>query len=258
MYKTTEVGTKRVCVAVGKALLKSGTLLSAREAVSAVLGSLPWLDVRMKADVAREAEALARSAMMVAKAKPWELPWFISYRIDGVMKAFNRAYKKAWKRTARTYIGSQMKLQRGREDPVVFYLVSSHQKPQPAHEPLQGIVLIDRYWNEVTGGDQRIASWLKTHKVHTLQWAMGAPHYLITRPNCRHYLMALSTAEVVGSTLKQIRARHQKKPTHVHRPITDGQRWLDYKALRNAVLAGLMRYAPKPLKTGLAGAFNRK
>lgn len=250
MYKTTEQGTKRVCVALGKALMRQGTLLACREAVSAVLSAIPWMDVRTRADVAREAEALARKNLVLASAYPWKVPSEIAYGLKGIMQAFNRAYRKAWKRTAETYIGSQMKLQRGREEPVVFYLVSEHQKPQPAHEPLQGTVLIDRYWNMATGGDERIAEYLKTHKVHTVQWAMGAPHYLISRPNCRHYLMPLKTAEVVGSTLKQIRSRHQKKPTHVHRPITDHQRWLDYKALRVAVLNALQRYAPAKKKIG--------
>ena len=250
MYKTTEQGTKRVCVAIGKALMKQGTLLACREAVSAVLNSISWMDVRMKADVAREAEALARNNLGIASTYPWKVPSGIAYHLEEVMKAFNRAYKKAWKRTAKTYIGSQLKLQRGREEPVVFYLVSSHQKPQPAHEPLQGTVLIDRYWNAATGGDERIEGYLKTHKVHTVQWAMGAPHYLISRPNCRHYLIPLKTEEVVSSTVKQIRSRHQRKPTNVRRPITDSQRWVEFKALRVEVLNALMKYAPKPNKTG--------
>lgn len=250
MYKTTEQGTKRVCVALGKALMRQGTLLSCREAVGAVLNAIPWMDVRMKADVAREAEALARKNIALASTAPWRVPSGVAYNLEGVMKAFNRAYKKAWKRTADTYIGSQLKLQRGREEPVVFYLVSAHQHPQPAHEPLQGTVLIDRFWNMATDGDERIAGYLKTHKTHTVQWAMGAPHYLISRPNCRHYLIPLKTGEVVSSSLKQIRSRHQKKPTHVHRPITDHQRWLDYKALRVTVLNALMKYAPKQNRIG--------
>ena len=250
MYKTTEQGTRKVCVAIGKALMKQGTLLSCREAVSAVLGGISWMDVRMKADVAREAEALARKNLVLASTAPWKVPSGIAYGLNDVMKAFNRAYKKAWKRTAKTYIGSQLKLQRGREEPVVFYLVSSHQHPQPAHEPLQGTVLIDRYWNVATGGDQRIEGFLKTHKMHTVQWAMGAPHYLISRPNCRHYLIPLRTDEVVSSTLKQIKAMHQRKPTNVRRPITDKQRWVEYKALRVTVLNALMKYAPKQNRIG--------
>ena len=254
MYKTTETGVKKVTLAIAKGLLRSGTLHDCRARVSTVLSGISWMDVRMKADVAQEADTLARSALLVAKTKPWELPWFIASRIDGVMKAFNRAYRKAWKRTARTYIGSQMKLQRGREEPVVFYLVSSHQKPQPAHEPLQGTILVDRYWNVVTDGDERIARYLKANKTHTLQWAMGAPCYLITRPKCRHYLIPLKTGEVVGSSLKAIRARHQRKPTHVHRPLTDAQRWQAYKALRNDVKGLIGNLMPVSNRIGLKKA----
>ena len=252
MYKQTEQGVKKVAMAVGKGLMRNGTLHACRQNVGAVLSAIPWLDVRMKADVSREAEALSRRLIPLAKEKPWALPREIAYGIEPIMKAFNRAYRKAWKRTAKTYIGSQMKLRREQEDPVVLYLVSTHQKPQPAHEPLQGTVLVDRYWREATGGeDWRVETYVKANKTKTVQWAMGAPHYLITRPNCRHYLIPIKTEEAIRSTLKELNKRHQRKPTHVHRPITDEQRWQAYKALRRAVLDMLERIAPSKKKAGL-------
>ena len=251
MYKTTEQGVKAVMKAVGSALLKQGTLSACRNGVSAVLAKMPWLDAKMRSDVAREADALSRKFLLLAKNKPWELSRNLAYNIDGVMKAFNRSYRRAWKRTAKTYVQSQMKLQRNKDEPVVFYLVSSHQKPQPAHEPLQGTVLVDRFWREASAYDERVERYVKARKVRSVQWAMGAPHYLITRPNCRHYLIPLKTGEVVWSSLKELNKRHQKRPSHVHRPITEAQRWQAYKALRSAVLAMLENMAPAKRKAGL-------
>ena len=247
MYSSTREGTKRTMVGIAVAASSEGTLVSIRKRVSAVLAQAAWLDNKSRSDIMEQAMKVGRVCLLVPKE---ELAKFVSMNLDEVMKAWNRAYKRTWVRTRKTNVMSGMKLQRGRVDPVVFYLVSSHQKPQPAHEPLQGTVLIDRYWNAATGGDERIEGYLKTHKVHTVQWAMGAPHYLISRPNCRHYLIPLKTEEVVSSTVKQIRSRHQRKPTNVRRPITDSQRWVEFKALRVEVLNALMKYAPKPNKTG--------
>ena len=249
MYKTTEQGVKKICYAVAKGLLKNGTLSACRANVSAVLASLPWMDVRMKADVAREAEAMARKNIIYVRTAPWAIPRSIAYGLDGVMKAFNRSYRKAWKRTAHTYISSKMKLQRERD--VVFYLVSSHQHPQKAHEPLQGTVLIDRYWREATDDDLRVSMYVQAHKPKTVQWAMGAPHYLITRPNCRHYLIPLRTKEVIGLTEKALKAKYQKKETGVHRPLTEKQRWQAYKELRATVLSLIEKLAPMKKKAGI-------
>ena len=248
MLKTTEEGVRKVAYALGAALLRNGTLHAVRQRVRAVLDTLSWMDVRMKADVAREAEALARANIISAKESPWSIPRSIAYNIDGVMKAFNRSYRKAWKRTAETYVASRMKMQRGRAEPIVLYLVSRHQKPQPAHEPLQGTVLVDRFWRAITNSDPRVESYVAAHKTKTVQWAMGAPHYLLTRPNCKHYLIPIRTDEATNSTLHELNKRHQKSRPHVHRPITDAQRWQAYKALRSAVLSSLERIAPAKRK----------
>ena len=223
-------------VGIGVGLHRFGTLVAVRKRVAAVLERTPWLDGQSKSDIMDKAMSIARVGLMVKKKS---IPYYVAYNLDDVMKAWNRAYKRTWVKTKRTNVMSKMKLQRDRLDPVVFYLVSSHQKPQPAHEPLQGKVLVDYFWRSTLDGDVRIPSvqrFIRKHKVRTVQWAMGAPHYLLVRPNCRHVLYPLKTDDVLKLSLKDIRDKYQPKRTGVHRPITDEQRWQDYKELRSAVL----------------------
>lgn len=226
-------------VALGAALYRQGTLVACRNGVSAVLAKVPWLDVRSRADIMAECMAVARLGLLQKKTG---LPRFASTNLEGVMKAWNRAYKRLWVRTKKTQVETGMKLQRSRFDPIVFYLVSSHQKPQEAHEPLQGRLLVDRYWRAVLSGDPRIPAiekFVRAKKVRTVQWAMGAPHYLIVRPNCKHLLYPVTTSDALNLGAKAIRDKYQPKRTGVHRPITDAQRREAYRALCNAVYARL-------------------
>ena len=236
MYSSTREGTKGVMVGIAVAINSEGTLISARRRVTAVLDRAAWLDSKSRKDIMEQAIKAARVALLIPKE---ELPKFVSMNLDGVMKAWNRAYKRTWVRTRKTNVMSGMKLQRGRVDPVVFYLVSSHQKPQPAHEPLQGKLLVDYYWRSVLEGDYRleqVAKFVKNKKVRTVQWALGAPHYLITRPNCRHYLIPVKTDDVLALGAKGVKDLYQKKRTGIRRPLTDEMRHKEYLALRSAVL----------------------
>lgn len=223
-------------VGIGTALFKFGTLVSVRKAVSAVLERTAWLDRDSRADIMRQAMDVARAGLLVKKER---LAGYVAYHLDDVMKAWNRAYKKTWVRTKRNNVTSGLKLHRDMVDPVVFYLVSSHQKPQPAHEPLQGRLLVDYFWKSTLEGDWRlpkVEKLIRNRKIRTVQWAMGEPHYLITRLNCRHVLYPVRTNDVLALSIKDIKSLYQPKRTGVHRPITDQQRWKDYRDLRGAVL----------------------
>jgi hypothetical protein len=91
---------------------------------------------------------------------------------------------------------------------------------------LQGKILVDRYWKSSLGEDmaREVGRYVRMHDMHTVQWAMGEPCYLCTRPNCRHQLIPLRTADVLGMPEKDIRKRFNKEATKVRRPITDEQR----------------------------------
>lgn len=246
MYKSTEKGTRKVMSAIGYGLFRYGTLTACRDRVGEILSAVPWLDGRSRADILNEAMAVARAGLLLRRKA--EIPSFCSRYLDGVMKAWNRAYKRLWVRTRDVGLKSAMKLQRGREDPVVFYLVSSHQDPQPAHAPLQGKVLVDYYWRSTLEGDIRlgsVAKYVRNRKIRTVQWATGAPHYLCSRPNCRHYLIPLKTNDVLSFSVREIREKYQPKRTGVHRPLTDAQRAAAYAKLKRDVYSDVQK------KTGL-------
>ena len=236
MYDSTRKGTKETMVAVAAALFRYGSLTACRKAVGAALARAAWLDSKSRSDIMGEAMAVARVGLLIKKDR---LAHYVAYNLDEVMKAWNRAWKRTWVRTRKTSVMSGMKLQRGREDPVVFYLVSWHQNPQPAHKGLQGKVLVDYYWKDVLEGDERIGlvrKYVKNRKIRTVQWAMGEPHYLLVRPNCKHRLIPLRTDDVLTLDIKSLKAKYKSKVGHVRRPISDEARWKDYVALRGAVL----------------------
>lgn len=245
MYKETRKGTELVILAIGLGL-REGTLSSVRERVAAVLGATPFLDDRSKKDIMGCALDLARQGSAFKK-KLVVLCDFLAGHIDGVMKAWNRAYRRAWGRTAENLVRSGLKFHRFREDPVVFYLVSWHQKPQPAHEPLQGKVLVDREWRNVLVdvGDQelvkKVGSYVRDHNTLTVQKAMGDPYYLVVRPGCRHYLIPLKTKMVLDHDPKELRSMVRQRNRTVHRPLTDHDRWVAYVDLRNSVRTKLRK-----------------
>ena len=235
MYSSTRKGTEGCMVAIGRGLVRSGTLTECQRGLATVLDGVPWLDGKSRKDILTESMKVARRGLLQKKVG---LPTFLSSNLYDVMKAWNRAYKRLWVRTKGTQVRTGMKLQRDREDPVVFYLVSAHQKPQKAHEPLQGKLLVDRYWRTVLDGDARLAlveRFVKARKVRTVQWAMGAPHYLISRPNCKHLLYPVRTYDVLNMPITDIRAKYLPRKTGVHRPLTEAQRTQAYHDLRLAV-----------------------
>ena len=236
MYASTRKGTLQVMVGIGVGLVKYGTLTYCRKKVLAVLNATPWLDGKSRSDILAQAMDVARAGLLIKKKE--SIPYYVSVHLDDVMKAWNRAYKRTWVRTKKRNVVSGLKLRRNATEPIVFYLVSSHQKPQPAHEPLQGKILVDYYWKSTLEGHESldaVAKFVKRHKVHTVQWAMGAPHYLITRPNCAHVLYPVKTSDVIGMNLRDLKNKYQPKRTGVHRPISDEQRAEDYRELKSLV-----------------------
>lgn len=236
MYKSTWDGTLAVMTAMGRSLLLSGTLGEARARVDHYLSKQSWMDRASLADVRATCEQVMASGRGLYKRGGWKkgtVEWsrlvrYLVNRSEDVMKAFNRAYKREWVRNRKKEVLDGMDLMRGKGRPVVFYLVSWHQKPQKAHAAYQGTVLVDRFWRRTLANHPedlaRVAEYLKGHKLVTVQGAMGAPNYLITRPNCRHYLVPLETDLFLSTDLKDIKKAKESRPVIVKRPLTDDQR----------------------------------
>ena len=95
----------------------------------------------------------------------------------------------------------------------IFYLCSTHENPAKDHADWEGKVYVHEDWAERIGDDvslaSRIRAYIRNHKTKTVQWVTGEPVWLITRPNCKHYLTEVSVEEVLGSSVKSLLKRHK-------------------------------------------------
>lgn len=93
----------------------------------------------------------------------------------------------------------------------VFYLCSSHVNPAKDHADWEGKVYISEDWQDRVDPDTagKIQAYIQNHQIRTVQWVTSDPVWLITRPNCKHYLMEVSVEEVLGSSVKTMLKRHQ-------------------------------------------------
>lgn len=249
MNPDVRAGTKSVAMAIGLGLLSSKTLLTSRKRVKSALDAIPWIDSHSRADVRRVADEVIRGGITQD-----DIPLYVSRNVEPIMMAFNRAMRRKWSKTKLQYVKNQLGIQRERSDaPRVFYLVSSHQKPQPAHARYQGTVLIDRFWRMTVPLSDlpSVSAYVKNHKTETVQSAMGAPDYLIMRPNCRHRLIPVPTSEVLKSSARALSKKYNSGKTYVKRPISDKERYQAYKDLCSAIRSRLQAYARQKSKAGI-------
>lgn len=97
-------------------------------------------------------------------------------------------------------------LNAGRAD-AVFVLCSAHGDCAPDHEALQGRLYVDDDWvAKVKSPEERdgVAMEVSGRRLKPVSEVAGAPHYLWTRPNCRHTFLRLSLADVRGMTEERL------------------------------------------------------
>ena len=222
---------------------------SPERAVLGAVDQVAWLDRESKADVRRTLSSLRKRGLLMAR-DPSAVPGYVSNGcVYEIVKSLNRAKRREWRKTKQLHVRSGMALCRARRDPIVFYLVSSHQKPQKAHADLQGKVLVDRYWRAVLEAKPRqcaeVEAYVRSSHAMTVQEAMDAPHYLIVRPNCRHYLIPIPTSKVLCLTQQELRKAYNKPPTHIKRPITDMERYRQLQELKREVYGKLSKRIKK-------------
>lgn len=114
---------------------------------------------------------------------------------DKMLELATGAYKKgmsmAWE-TAQHYDGEkraeaiQRCLNDARAEGRYIWLCSSHGDPAKGHEPWQG----KYYYDEEA--PEYVIQWAKSHGLKSYQWVIGEPVWMLTRPNCRHYMASLS------------------------------------------------------------------
>lgn len=84
----------------------------------------------------------------------------------------------------------------GRKTDKIWFVCSYHKDSAPDHAPWQGRLFVDRYWHnyDKTG---EIGAFIKANNIRTLQWVISKPVWMLTRPNCRHYMVQYSTEDIL-------------------------------------------------------------
>jgi len=92
-----------------------------------------------------------------------------------------------------------------------FYLCTANTNPAADHAPYQGKIYYDEGWkNYILDQNDivRIEAYIKNHKLKSLQWVIGAPVYMYTRPNCRHEFVRVGIEEVLTSSAASLLKKH--------------------------------------------------
>lgn len=138
--------------------------------------------------------------------------------------------------------------------PIVFYMLSVHQKPADGHREYQGKLFYDRYFREALKGAgleyyvPACEALIRNRGLRSVQDASAHDPWLVTRPYCRHRFVGVRTAEALTSSPKAILAKHPEMLDHAHRSLTDAQRWRVYRKRRQELNAA-MKTAGKAVKT---------
>ena len=93
-------------------------------------------------------------------------------------------------------------VQKNRAEGKWFYLASSHDDCAKDHLPYQGRMYVDE-----KAPDSAI-QFAKSRGWGTVQWVMGSPAWFITRPNCRHYFVGVTEAEVRKKPTKRLKRKY--------------------------------------------------
>lgn len=200
------------------------TILQARERIGRLVNSLPFFEE--KAEIRERIIALwvrnDKSAEKMAMTHTFREMVVIG---NEVKADITRAARKR-------RLALMVKTGREQRTPTIFYLCSYHQLPALDHAEYQGKIYVDRMWRSVVRGsasaalEGQIEGYLRKHEIKRLQWVIGGPVYLTTRPHCKHYFVPLATSEVLTSSIKAIKSRHMEARESEHRPISDRARYI--------------------------------
>lgn len=94
-------------------------------------------------------------------------------------------------------------IEKNRDQGKWFYLASSHNDCAEDHKDYQGRLYVDNT------APKEIMNYARSRNFLSLQWVMGDPVWFITRPNCRHYFVALSEEEVRKKSLKHLKKKYK-------------------------------------------------
>lgn len=239
---------------IGEGALSGEPLYVTDAKIRNLVEQVPLLNVRDRAHVRQKINEISRRARAIHDPRRMA-EWLTSRSTFGeIYSASYSAEVAAGVRVVENTVTKGMSLNRGMSLPKIFYLVSSHQNPAEGHAKLQGTVLIDRFWRSALGDDEdsiaKVESYISSNGTLTVQEAMQGPYWLLTRPNCHHWLLPLDTDEVIklGSD-RLVNAAHPEA-TGGHRDFKDDharyvRREKMFVKVRSGILAKLPTSVPR-------------
>ena len=107
----------------------------------------------------------------------------------------------------------------------VFYLCSKHNDSGEDHADYQGKIYVNRYWRSIVEDDKarmKVEAYIRNHDTKSIQDVMNYKPYLITRPYCRHNMIAVPIDTVLNNGVKTILREYNTKdktltPSHAYK-----------------------------------------
>lgn len=131
--------------------------------------------------------------------------------MEGSKKAANSEARKAEEGMKES--GAEEAINKARSQPVPapFWIVSWHGDCAEDHEAWQGRLYFDSAWKSFVpqGERESVEAVIRSRGMKSIQWAMGRPVWMITRPNCRHYAEPVSADEAMKKTDSEILESHR-------------------------------------------------
>ena len=97
-------------------------------------------------------------------------------------------------------------------DKGIFYLCSSHTDCAKDHLDYQGKMYVSTDWRSRCADEttkNRVGAYIRNHKCKTIEEIVGAPVYMTTRPNCRHYFIRMEVEEVMHNSINKLLRGHK-------------------------------------------------
>lgn len=97
-----------------------------------------------------------------------------------------------------------------RESGQIFYLCSKHGDSAKDHVNWQGKIYVDEKWDWYNK-DRGVLEFLNDHRIPTIQWVIGEPVYMVTRPNCRHFFKPIPVSDVLKNDAKELLNKYKMR-----------------------------------------------
>lgn len=221
---------KQTFIYITRALNEGYSMNKINKGLRNIVNSYPGLNKNERYMIYREAYVLCRASK---HSDEWYKKLGKRETYDNILRVIRKADKNVKLRSKRKKTRASLD-----EKNNIFFLCSVHNKCRELHKPLQGKIYVDRFWRTKVSGDEYYAvlSYIKNHKVMTVQESMQEPFWLTTADYCKHYFIPIPTGTVLHNSVRKI-AEGYKKTVKKYTPE-------EYYSVRSKVFESMNRIYP--------------